>query len=143
MQILEIDRIMVATPSIDDAREQFESLLGVSFGPALEADVEIGDSVQHTEVSYAEPGIEVITPDDEENGVAQFLDRHGPGLFGIVFRVDDIEAVRDELSAADVEPIAVEEPKGVVELHYHPEDFGGLYTVLTEYTHPGFAADES
>lgn len=143
MQVMEIDRVMVATPSIDTARDQFEPLLDVSFGPALDAEVEISDSVQHTETTFAEPGIELITPDDEENGVSQFLDRHGPGLFGIVYRVDDIKTAREELSAAGVEPIATEEPNDVVEFHYHPEDFGGLYTVLTEYTHPGFAVDES
>lgn len=91
----------------------------------------------------AEPGVEIVAPADDESGVADFLEEHGPGLFGMVVRVADIEAAKAEFAEQGVDPITDETPDGLPELHYHPRDFGGVYILLTAYPHPGFQRAES
>ena len=139
MDILEIDRVMVATPDAAAAAERFEELLGLRFSDVVDSETDVGGDVQRNEVTYADPGIELVAPADHDSGVAAFLEANGPGLFGLVVRVADVDAARAELAEQGVEPIADETPDGVRELHYHPEDFGGVYTLLTAYHHPGFA----
>jgi methylmalonyl-CoA/ethylmalonyl-CoA epimerase len=139
MEVLEIDRVMVATPDAAAAAERFEELLGLRFGDVVDSETDLGGDIQRNQVTYAHPGLELVAPADDDSGVAAFLEANGPGLFGLVVRVADIEAAGAELAEQGVEPIGDETPDGVRELHYHPEDFGGIYTLLTEYHHPGFA----
>lgn len=138
MQVLEVDRVMLATADAHETADRFEELLGLTFTDVVDSITETGQTVNRNDVAYAEPGIEVIAPQDDESDVSQFLADNGQGLFGMVIRVADAEAAKAELAAKGVEPIADETPDGVRELHYHPADFGGVYTLVTAYPHPGF-----
>jgi 4-hydroxyphenylpyruvate dioxygenase-like putative hemolysin len=137
MHVLDIDRVMLGRPDAKETIDRFEELLGLSFTDVVHSVTETGETVNRNDVAYAEPGLEVIAPQDDESGVSQFIEAHGPGLFGLVIRVADVEAAKAELAAKGVEPIADETPDDVREIHYHPEDFGGVYTLLTSYPHPG------
>lgn len=143
MEVLDLDRVMIAASDAEEATDRFEELLDVSFSNIVHSAVEAGGTVNRNDVAYAHPGIEIVAPSDDESGVADFLEEHGPGLFGVVVRVADIDAAREELAAKGVDPIGDETPDGVRELHYHPSDFGGVYTLLTAYPHPGFERAET
>lgn len=138
MDVLDVDRVMLAAPDAHETADRFEELLDLSFTDVVDSVTETGETVNRNDVAYAEPGIEVIAPQDDESGVSGFLEAHGPGLFGMVIRVADADAAKAELAAKGVEPIADETPDDVREIHYHPTDFGGVYTLLTSYPHPGF-----
>ena len=135
MQVLDLDRVIVAVPDLEDAISQFEAL-GLSFSEPKAAETESPAGVQRMRLGYAEPGVEVLTPVDDDNAVAQFIEENGPGLYGFVLRVDDLEAAKSELEAQGVEPIAEEGSDDAPEAFYHPKDFGGVFTILTEYSHP-------
>lgn len=138
MEILSLDRIMVVVPDLADAQDRFARLLQAPFGPTVPATVETTAGDQPADTAYADPGIELLTPTEEDTALARYLDAYGPGLFGVVFRVRDLETAAAWLAEHDVHPIADETHAGVRETHYHPNDFSGVYVVLTEYTHPAF-----
>lgn len=135
MQVLGLDRVIIAAPSLEDAISQFE-LLGLSFSDPKEAETESPAGVQRMRLAYAEPGVEVLMPEDDENEVARFIREHGPGIYGFVFRVDDLEAAKNELSRQGIDPIVEAGSEDAPEAFYHPKDFSGAFTILTEYTHP-------
>lgn len=137
MHVWDIDRVMIAVPDIGTATELFAERLGLSFHDPVLSAIELPAGEQRSDVAYGPPGVEFVSP-RENNEVARFLDEYGPGLFGIVFRVADLDAAEEHLDEQGVEPIASDAPGGARELHYHPSDFGGVYVLLTEYDHPGF-----
>lgn len=138
MDVLSLDRIMIAVPEIQESQNKFTSLLGLHFGESFESTIETTAGMQRSLVSYGFPGVELITPTQEDSGLARYLDSYGPGLFGVVFRVADINESKTHLGNHGVDPIAEYETDAMRELHYHPNDFSGVYVLLTEYSHPGF-----
>jgi methylmalonyl-CoA epimerase len=135
MDVLGIDRVIVAAPDLQDAVSQFERL-GLSFPDPKDAQTESPAGIQRMQLTYADPGVEILTPEDDENAVATFIDENGPGLYGFVLRVDDLKAAKRELEADGVEPIAEEGSEAAPEAFYHPKDFAGVFLILTEYDHP-------
>lgn len=135
MNVLDVDRMIVAVPDLEEAVSRFEAL-GLSFSEPKEAETDSPAGVQRMRLSYADPGVEILTPEDEENEVARFIAENGPGLYGFVLRVDDLEAAKSELADRGVEPIAEEGSEDAPEAFYHPKDFAGVFLILTEYDHP-------
>jgi 4-hydroxyphenylpyruvate dioxygenase-like putative hemolysin len=139
MEVLSLDRVMIAVPKVQDAQDQFSDLLRIHFDEPSESTIETTAGIQRSRISYGYPGVELIAPTQEDSGLARYLDAYGPGLFGVVFRVADIAASKEYLANHAVRPIAEHESDASRELHYHPNDFSGVYMIFTEYTHPGFA----
>lgn len=135
MHVLDVDRVIIAAPDLEDALSQFEAL-GLSFAEPKETETEAPAGVQRMRLSYADPGVEILMPEDEENAVAEFIEHNGPGLYGFVLRVDDLATAKVELEDQGIEPIAEAGSADAPELFYHPKDFSGVFTILTEYDHP-------
>lgn len=135
MNVLEIDRVIIAAPNLSDAVAQFEAL-GVSFSDPKPAETESPAGIQRMRLTYADPGIEIITPVDEDNEVARYIEANGPGIYGFVIRVDDLESAKAELADRGVEPIAEAGSDTAPEAFYHPKDFSGAFLILTAYDHP-------
>lgn len=133
MDVIEFDRVMVATPDLEESIENLESKLGMSF---TEKTTEIEDS--NVQLGYSFPGIELLSPGDADDAVASFLEDQGPGVYGIVLRVRDLEDAKTELAEQGIEPIMEAGAADAPEAFYHPREFDGVFTILTEYTHPGF-----
>lgn len=136
MRGLEIDRVIIAVEDIEAAKESYAELLGLEFGETLEGHTNPDAGQQNLHYTYGHPGVEFITP-TEDNHVRKFLDENGPGMYGTVFRVADLEEAVAELEEKGVEPIDLVDwlpysPEAI----YHPDDFGGVLTILTEYRHP-------
>lgn len=79
--------------------------------------------------------IELIAPLEADSAVARFIDRHGPGLHHVAYRVDNIDAVLASLSAAGVRLID-ERPRtgirGSRVAFLHPTATGGVLTEIVE-----------
>lgn len=77
--------------------------------------------------------IELIYPYDKENGVSKFIEKRGPGMHHICFKVPDLKAKLAELKAKGIQLID-EVPrvngKGVKVAFVHPKSTGG---VLVEF----------
>lgn len=138
MRILSLDRALIAVTDLGAARSRYESHLDIDLGDPIRSEVETIAGIQRSTISYGYPGIELIEPLKEDSALARYLRDNGPGLFGLVYRVDDIEATVNHLDARGIEPIAQADTEKVRERHYHPNEFSGVYTVFTEYHHPAF-----
>lgn len=137
MQVLGLDRVMIATPDIEETAEQFSELLGLEFGELAEptTDTDHGEQAVANLISAA--GVELVTPrEDGDNEVARFIEENGPGLYAISIRVGDLEAAREYLAAKGVDPVGQFANGDFAELFYHPREFGGAMVILAEYDAP-------
>lgn len=129
MQVLAIDRVLVATHDIDDSAATFTDALGLSFGERIDPP---GESVANRMSSV---GLEFVATDDPDSAVGRFLDRNGPGVYAVAFEVADLDAARDHLADRGLDPIGEVHLAEFHELFYHPREFEGVLVVLTEYDH--------
>jgi 4-hydroxyphenylpyruvate dioxygenase-like putative hemolysin len=128
VHVLDLDRVLVATPALDRSVETFEEYLGLSFGDRI---APTDDPVTNR---MSAVGVEFVTG-EADSAVATFLDEHGPGLYAIALEVADLEAAGEHLADRDVDPIHETRMGSFRELFYHPADFEGTLLVLTEYDH--------
>lgn len=132
MQVIDIDRVLLVASreELDATKKRYERLLGLSFNDLVEW--ETGMLVYYDDRT----GLELIAPADDGDDIAGYLDRNGAGLYGLAFRVEDLAAAKAHLADHGVDPVIEGGLESAPELIYHPKEFGGVYTVLTEYHHP-------
>jgi methylmalonyl-CoA/ethylmalonyl-CoA epimerase len=136
MEIHGVDRVIIATPNIDETAGQFSDLLGLEFGDLMEPTTETAAGEQPVANLLSPSGIELVTPRSEDGQVARFLEHNGPGLYAVSIRVGDLSAAVSELEAKGVEPVGRYESAAFEEVFYHPERFGGAFVILAEYDAP-------
>ncbi len=132
MELLELDHVAVAVASIAHALPTFEALIGArgSTPERVEA--------QGVAVSFLGRGagkLELLEPLTPESGVARFLEKRGPGLHHIAYRVADLAATLERLAAAGVQLID-RAPRAGAHGHrvafVHPRSAGGVLVELVE-----------
>lgn len=118
IQVIGIDRVLIATANLDDSVESFEEYLGLSFGDWID----LGHEPAANRTSTI--GVKFITG-EPGSAVARYVDENGPGLYALALEVADLDAVRDHLAAAGIEPVDETAARSLRELFYHPSAFGG------------------
>jgi methylmalonyl-CoA/ethylmalonyl-CoA epimerase len=79
--------------------------------------------------------IQLLAPADESSTIAKFLDRNGPGMQQLAYRVTDVEAVSAVLRARGVRLLYDEPRRGTSDSRVnfvHPKDAGGVLVELVE-----------
>jgi methylmalonyl-CoA/ethylmalonyl-CoA epimerase len=79
--------------------------------------------------------LELVVPDRPGSPIETFLERRGPGLHHIAFRVDEpLASLLPGLAAAGLEPAGQIEPSsdGRPSLFLHPRSTGGILVELVE-----------
>ena len=131
-----IDHVGVAVPDLEEAKRLYTETFGMTVAHE-ETNQEQG--VREAMVSVGDSGssIQLLAPLDETSTIAKFLDRSGPGLQQLAYRVTDLEAVSEVLRERGVR-LLYEEPKGGTagsRVNFiHPKDAVG---VLVELVEPG------
>jgi methylmalonyl-CoA/ethylmalonyl-CoA epimerase len=127
-----LDHVAIAVPSIAEALPLFELLTGGAGSPRERVDA------QGVDVAFVGTGtgrIELIEPISADSGVARFLERRGPGLHHLAYRVPDLEAALADLAARGVRLID-ERPRegahGRRVAFIHPASTGGVLIELVE-----------
>lgn len=132
MSELNIDHVGIAVPSLDDALPLWESLVGAR-GTGRE--IVEGQGVEVVFVGAGRSRIELLAPTRPDSPVARFLERRGPGLHHICYRVADIRAALADLGARGFEPID-REPRSGAHGHQvvflHPRSASGVLVELVE-----------
>lgn len=132
MQVLDVDRVIVATEDVNEMADRLDDLLGIKFGAVFEEDgLESCITRDNSKIDLVAPK----TEGDAAAAVRAFLDEQGPGLYGLALQVDDVEAARDELAEKGVEPVYVEDHNEFLEYFYHPKHFGGIFMAISEFPH--------
>lgn len=139
MHVYGIDRAVLATDDVVETADLFGELLGVPFGERVtfEQTSAAGEYELETAISGL-ASLDLVGPADDrpDNPVRRYLDAHGPGAYGVAFRVADLERVSDHLTERGVDPVGRIEVGDFAELFYHPDDFAGAFVLLAEYDHP-------
>jgi methylmalonyl-CoA/ethylmalonyl-CoA epimerase len=127
-----IDHVGVAVADLDSAL----SLYGDTFAMPLAHRETVTD--QGVEAALLDVGpchVELLRPLGPETPVGKFLERKGPGLHHVAYRVDDIERTLAELEGKGVELIDSTPRTGIRNSRVafvHPRATGSVLTEIVE-----------
>ena len=116
-----LDHLAIATPSLEETMKIYEDL-GLKFDGAREVVKEQGVTTAFASIDQ-HAHIELLEPYGETGPIHKFLEKKGPGLHHICFRVEDVNKKCNELKS-----------KGYVFLNEKPVQGAG--NCLVNFLHP-------
>jgi methylmalonyl-CoA/ethylmalonyl-CoA epimerase len=128
-----IDHIGVAVEDLDEAIALHRDRLGMTL---VHRETVSEQGVEAVLLDVGDSHVELLQPLGPDTAVGKFLDRRGPGLHHVAYRVDDVEDALRQLAAAGVRLIDEEPRIGIRNSRVafvHPAATGG---VLTEIVQP-------
>lgn len=134
-----IDHVGIAVPDLDEALAFYRDTYGMQVlheevneeQGVREAMVGVGDSASNPAGSC----LQLLAPLSPASTIAKFLDRNGPGLQQLAFRVDDVEHVADVLRSRGLRLLYDAPRRGTSGSRVnfvHPKDAGGVLVELVE-----------
>ncbi|HEX5522839.1 MAG TPA: methylmalonyl-CoA epimerase [Pedococcus sp.] len=129
-----IDHVGVAVADLDEAIAFYRDTYGMTLAHeevneeqgVREAMMAVGDSGSH---------IQLLAPLSPESTIAKFLDRSGPGIQQMAYRVEDLDAVSATLRERGLRLLYPEARRGTAgsRINFiHPKDAGGILVELVE-----------
>lgn len=129
-----LDHVGIAVASLDDAIPLWETLLSTTSSGRESVES------QKVEVAFVGEGsarVELLAPLRPDSPVARFIERRGPGIHHIAFRVPDLPAALEELAEQGYSLID-EAPRDGAHGHriafLHPRSLSGTLVELIEAT---------
>jgi methylmalonyl-CoA/ethylmalonyl-CoA epimerase len=129
-----IDHVGVAVPDLDEAIAFYRDVLGMET-VHQETNEEQGVREAMVAVADTEQRIQLLAPADESSTIAKFLDRNGPGLQQLAYRVTDVEQVSAVLRERGLRLLYDEPRRGTSNSRVnfvHPKDAGGVLIELVQ-----------
>ncbi len=125
-----VAHIGIAVPSIAEALSFYRDVLGLVAGTP-----ETADGATIVSLHFGEVDVELLEPRDPDSPVARFLDRRGPGIHHICYRVSDLDAALARCRAAgyrlvDDRPRAGAGGRRIA--FVHPKATAGILLELTD-----------
>ena len=129
-----IDHVGVAVPDLDEAIAFYREKLGMR---VLHEETNEEQGVREAMVGVGDSGscIQLLAPLDERSTIAKFLDRSGPGLQQLAYRVTDVEQVSAILRERGLRLLYDTPRRGTSNSRVnfvHPKDTGGVLVELVE-----------
>jgi methylmalonyl-CoA/ethylmalonyl-CoA epimerase len=129
-----IDHVGVAVPDLDDAIAFYRDTFGME---VLHEETNEEQGVREAMVGVGDSGscIQLLAPLNDESTIAKFLDRSGPGMQQLAYRVTDVEAVAEVLRGRGVRTLYDEPRRGTAgsRINFlHPKDTGGVLVELVQ-----------
>lgn len=132
-----LDHIGIACDNLDDS-SSFWKLIGLIQGESDEVVEEQGVKTRFFSTSENDPNnpmIELLEPTGNDTPIGRFLDKRGPGVQQICFRVEDLESMIALLIEHGVTMID-ETPRkgshGALIAFVHPKSTGGVLVELAQ-----------
>ncbi len=116
-----LDHIAIAVNSIDVAKKTYEDL-GFTFSEEREVVKEQGVTTAFAKIDHT-ANIELLEPYGENGPIHKYLDKKGPGVHHLCFRVNDVKE-----TCADLKK------KGYILLNEEPVK--GAHNCLVNFIHP-------
>jgi methylmalonyl-CoA/ethylmalonyl-CoA epimerase len=129
-----IDHVGVAVADLDEAIAFYRDVLGMKLA---HQEVNEAQGVREAMMSVGNSGshVQLLAPLTPESTIAKFLDRSGPGVQQVAYRVDDLDAVSVTLRGRGLR-LLYETPRpgtsGSRVNFIHPKDAGGILIELVE-----------
>jgi len=130
----QIDHVGVAVPDLDEAIAFYETTFGMRLAHR-ETNEEQGVEEAMIAVGDSDNKIQLLAPLNESSTIAKFLDRSGPGLQQLAYRVTDVEKVSAILRERGVRLLYDAPKRGTADSRInfiHPKDAGGVLVELVE-----------
>ena len=129
-----IDHVGVAVPDLDEAIEFYETTYGMRLA---HQEVNEEQGVREAMMAVGDSGscIQLLAPLNDESTIAKFLDRSGPGIQQLAYRVTDLDAVSATLRERGLRLLYDEPRRGTSDSRVnfiHPKDAGGILVELVE-----------
>lgn len=127
-----IDHVGVAVEDLDAALELYRDQLQM---PLVHRETVSEQGVEAVLLDVGESHVELLSPLGPDTAVGKFLERRGPGLHHVAYRVDDIEATLSALSAAGMRLIDSKPRTGIRGSRVafvHPASTGGVLTEIVQ-----------
>jgi methylmalonyl-CoA epimerase len=127
-----LDHVGIAVASIDESLPLWESLTG---GKGSAREVVETQGVEVVFVGAGAGRVELIAPVRPDSTVARFLERRGPGMHHLCYRVPDLRAALAEYAAEGYELIDREPRAGAgghLVAFLHPRSTAGVLIELVE-----------
>ena len=127
-----IDHVGVAITDLDEAIGLYEATFEM---PLVYRETVEEQGVEAALLDVGDGHVELLRPLAAETPVGKFIDRSGPGLHHVAYRVDDIDGVLRRLADAGVELIDTEARIGIRGSRVaflHPRSTGRVLTEIVE-----------
>jgi methylmalonyl-CoA/ethylmalonyl-CoA epimerase len=130
-----IDHVGIAVPDLDEAIAFYRDTFGV-----VSVHEETNEEQGVREAMLSAPGdagaaIQLLAPLREDSAIAKFLDRSGPGIQQLAYRVADVDASCAVLRQKGLRLLYDEPRRGTAgsRINFvHPKDAGGVLVELVE-----------
>jgi methylmalonyl-CoA epimerase len=130
--LTDIDHVGIAVADLDAAVQRYRRSLSVE---PTHREVVADQGVEEVLFAVGTSYIQLLGALGPDSPVARFLDRHGPGLHHVAYRVDDIVASLDHLRGTGAR-LVDETPRagsrGTTIAFVHPSSFEGVLVELVE-----------
>jgi methylmalonyl-CoA epimerase len=127
-----IDHVGVAVDDLDAALELYEGAFAM---PLAHRETVTEQGVEAVLLDVGSSHVELLSPLGPDTPVGKFLQRSGPGLHHVAYRVDDIDAALAELERRGVRMIDTEPRIGIRNSRVafcHPKATGSVLTEIVE-----------
>lgn len=129
-----IDHVGIAVADLDEAIAFYRDTYGMDLAHE-ETNEEQGVREAMMRVGDSGSCIQLLAPLSPESTIAKFLDRSGPGVQQMAYRVTDVEAVSATLRERGMRLLYDEPKRGTAgsRINFvHPKDAGGVLVELVE-----------
>jgi methylmalonyl-CoA/ethylmalonyl-CoA epimerase len=135
-----IDHVGIAVADLDEAIAFYRESYGMRLA---HQEVNEEQGVREAMMAVGDSGscIQLLAPLNSESTIAKFLDRSGPGIQQLAYRVADLDAVSASLRERGLRLLYDEPRRGTSQSRVnfiHPKDAGGVLVELVEPA-PGHA----
>ena len=129
-----VDHVGVAVPDFDAAVTLYRDVFGMAL---VHEETNEEQGVHEAMMAVGDSGscVQILAPLSPSSTIAKFLDRSGPGLQQVAYRVGDIDAVCATLRERGVRLLYAEPKRGTANSRInfvHPKDAGGVLVELVE-----------
>jgi methylmalonyl-CoA/ethylmalonyl-CoA epimerase len=129
-----IDHVGIAVPDLDEAIAFYGDTFGMRM---VHEEVNEEQGVREAMIAVGDSGscIQLLAPLNDDSTIAKFLDRSGPGVQQMAYRVTDLEQVSAILRERGVRLLYDAPKRGTSDSRVnfiHPKDAGGVLVELVQ-----------
>jgi methylmalonyl-CoA/ethylmalonyl-CoA epimerase len=134
VKLTAIDHVGIAVADLDAAIAMYESAFGMT---CVHTEVNEEQGVREAMMQVGDSYLQLLAPLSPDSTIGKFLDKNGPGIQQMAYRVDSIDEVSAHLREQGLRLLYDEPKRGTAGSRVnfvHPKSAGG---VLVELVEPG------
>jgi methylmalonyl-CoA/ethylmalonyl-CoA epimerase len=134
LRITAIDHVGIAVPDLDAAIEHYTSAYGMT---CVHQEVNEEQGVREAMMAVGDSGsfLQLLAPLSPDSTIGKFLEKSGPGIQQMAYRVDSIDEVSEHLRSQGMRLLYDAPRKGTAGSRVnfvHPKSAGGVLVELVE-----------